>query len=238
MDDEPSSEVLRVLLDGLVALLEREPSVAEARFDLDPVVPPPEDLFCGFEPNVRRPANNFQEPCKFKGDEDWFDSRKPCVKKTTAEDFRSSFYATIQSIRSNGMDSSISLVPVTKTGFPLNGAHRIAAAIALGQSSMPIQRAKKQHTFDWSYGFFQQKGLESKYSDFAMLEWTLRFPTTTVVVWPRATAMSSKIAKTRTIVSNEIGGILCETTISVTRHGLASLAFHAYGELRTHDLYS
>ena len=174
--------------------------------------------------------NNFQEPCTFKGDKDWFDSRKPCIPKTTAEDFRSSFYATIQSISSNGMDPSISLVPVTTSGFPLNGAHRIAAAIAIGQSSMPIQRAKNSHSFDWTYVFFQQKGLESKYTDFAMLEWTLRFPTTTVVVWPRATAMSSKIAKTRTIVSNEIGGILYETTLSLTRHGLASLVFHAYGE--------
>ncbi len=174
--------------------------------------------------------NNFQEQCVFKGDDDWFDSQKPCVKKNTAADFRRSFYATIRSIRSNGMDPSISLVPVTKTGFPLNGAHRIAAALALGKSSMPIQRAKQQHTFEWDYTFFRRQGMESKYTDFAMLEWTLRFPTTTVVVWPRATAMSSKMATTRTLVSDEIGEILYEKTLLVSMKGLETLVFHAYGE--------
>ena len=174
--------------------------------------------------------NHFQEPCTFMGDADWFDSRKPCTKKTSAKDFRSSFHATIQSIRGRGMDPSISLVPVTKTGFPLNGAHRIAAAIALGKESMSIQRAKKQHAFDWGFSFFQHQGMESKYTDFAMLEWTLRFPTTTVVIWPRATAMTLKLAKTKAIVSKEIGEVLYETVISVTRRGLASLVFHAYGK--------
>ena len=103
--------------------------------------------------------NNFQELCKFKGYNNWFDSRKPCVKKSSAEDFRSSFESTISSIRSNGFDPSVSLVPVTNAGFPLNGTHRIASSIALGSSSMPIQRAQKQHTFDWYYKFFQKKGL-------------------------------------------------------------------------------
>ena len=63
-----------------------------------------------------------------------------------------------------------------------------------------------------------------------MLEWTLRFPTTTVVIWPRATAMPTKMSKTRTLVSNGIGEILYGKTVSVTKHGLASLVFHAYGQ--------
>ena len=64
--------------------------------------------------------NNFKEPCKFKGQKDWFDASKPCVKKTSAQDFIRSFQKTIRSLKENGFDNSKSIVPVTSKLFPLN----------------------------------------------------------------------------------------------------------------------
>ena len=111
--------------------------------------------------------NNFQEPCTFKGQKDWFDASKPCVEKTSAQDFIRSFQKTIQSLKENGFDNSKSIVPVTSNLFPLNGAHRIAAAIALRMHTMPVQITSSSHSFNWDANFFIKKGFDKKYADFA-----------------------------------------------------------------------
>ena len=111
--------------------------------------------------------NNFEEPCTFKGQRDWFDASKPCVKKTSAQDFIISFHKTIQSLKDNGFDNTRSIVPVTSDLFPLNGAHRIAAAIALRMNTMPVQITSSSHSFNWDANFFKKKGFDKKYVDFA-----------------------------------------------------------------------
>ena len=117
--------------------------------------------------------NNFQEPCKFRGQKDWFDASKPCVKKASAQDFTTSFQKTIQSLKETGFDNSKSIVPVTNSLFPLNGAHRIAAAIALGMDKMPVQLTSSSHTFNWDAKFFTKKGFDTKYSDFARTQFLM-----------------------------------------------------------------
>tara|TARA_B110000977_G_scaffold194922_1_gene272418 strand:- start:1470 stop:6215 length:4746 start_codon:yes stop_codon:yes gene_type:complete len=118
--------------------------------------------------------NNFKEPCKFTGQKDWFDASKPCVKKTSAEDFIRSFQKTIQSLKKNGFDTSKSIVPVTSDLFPLNGAHRIAAAIALRMNTMPVQITSSSHSFNWDANFFIKKGFDKKYADFASTNFAMR----------------------------------------------------------------
>ena len=115
--------------------------------------------------------NHFKEPCIFNGEQDWFDATKLCVTKSSAQDFQRSFANTLESIATRGFDTTQSLVPVTRTGFPLNGAHRIAAAIALGLPTMPVQRVKLHHIYTWDHAFFTKQGLEAKYADFAMSQW-------------------------------------------------------------------
>jgi len=117
--------------------------------------------------------NNFKEPCTFTGEKDWFDASKPCIKKATAQNFTSSFEKTVQSLRDNGFDNSKSIVLVTKSLFPLNGAHRIAAAIALGMNTMPVQMTSSDHAFNWDANFFVNKGFDTKYADFAMLQFLM-----------------------------------------------------------------
>ena len=174
--------------------------------------------------------NNFKEPCTFHGDKEWFDAKTKCVKKSSADDFKRSFISLINSIRVKGFDKHVSLVPLTKSGFPLNGAHRIAVAISLGLNSMPVQSVSQNETYNWGTSFFRENGMEMKYIDFAIMEWTLRVPTTTVIVWPQAIAMKEKMRHTKNMISDSIGEIIYEKTITVSKNGLTSLVFNAYGQ--------
>ncbi len=114
--------------------------------------------------------NEFKEPCTFTGDVDWYDAKTPCVKKSSAQDFISSFEKTMKSIQRSGFDNSKSLVPVSKKLFPLNGAHRIAAAIALSLHSMPVQVTKSTALYKWDEKFFLQKGFEKGYAEYVKIK--------------------------------------------------------------------
>ena len=87
-----------------------------------------------------------------------------------------------------GFDTTLSMVPVSRSGFPLNGAHRIAAAIALGLPTIPVQHLASQAVYTWDHVFFTEKGLEAQYADFAMLQWTLLHVSnvSTILFWPEA----------------------------------------------------
>ena len=61
----------------------------------------------------------------------WFDTQMPCKKKVGSEQFVSEFDDLLRSLSANGFDVKRSLVPVTADGYMLNGAHRVAAAIAM-----------------------------------------------------------------------------------------------------------
>ena len=125
--------------------------------------------------------NNFKEPCTFAGEKDWFDTTKPCVNKSSAAEFQRSFAQTLDSIANDGFDTTQSLVPVTRMWFPLNGAHRIAAAIALGLPTMPVQRVASKAVYTWDRTFFTGMGFETKYADFAVLQWTLHVDNSSAV---------------------------------------------------------
>ena len=188
--------------------------------------------------------NNFHELCNAR--KDWFDVTKKCTTKHTAEDFEASFKATFQSIAKTGFNVSQSLIPVRDDYFPINGAHRISSAIALQLPSMPVQRVSDSWTsrffenlFEnvlpphtgYCSRFFFDKGFEPEFADFAMLQWMLHVQdTSTVIFWPEAASDSDKMAASRDIVARKCGTILYEKTMTLTRSGLASLVFHAYGD--------
>ena len=174
--------------------------------------------------------NQFKEACSFAWGKDWFDTTKPCVKKSSAADFQRSFAKTLDSIAKDGFDTTRSLVPVTRMGFPLNGAHRIAAAIALGLPTMPVQRVASKAVYTWDRTFFTGKGFETKYADFAMLQWTLHVSNvSTIMFWPEAASKPDTMKVARVLVTQHCGDVLYEKSIDVNRNGVASLAFHAYG---------
>ena len=115
--------------------------------------------------------------------------------------------------------------------FPVNGAHRVASALALRLPTMPVQIVASKALRMWNFNFFTSRGFEEKYADFAMLQWTLHYVSnvSTVMFWPEAAADEEKMKQARVIVQRDCGGILYEKTIKVSRHGLASMALHTYG---------
>ena len=173
--------------------------------------------------------NNFQEPCKFRGQKDWFDASKPCVKKASAQDFTTSFQKTIQSLKETGFDNSKSIVPVTNSLFPLNGAHRIAAAIALGMDKMPVQLTSSKHAFHWNANFFIKKGFDTVNADFAMLQFLIRSPqVATLLFWPEAASHENMVSAQK-MVRDKLP-VLYSKQILLNKKGVASLTEHAYGQ--------
>jgi hypothetical protein len=177
--------------------------------------------------------NKYQERCHdFTGDEDWVDKGKPCTPKTTAEDFINSFDGLLRGIERDGFDIVKSMVPVSKELFPLNGAHRVAAALGLGLSAMPIQVTDDTGVYPWTEQFFQSEGLEEKYSDFAMLSLALNEKKATVITfWPEAAGNKEKMESVKPLVETYCtdSNVLYRKTILLTKKGLESMVEHAYG---------
>ena len=173
---------------------------------------------------------NFKESCTFAGEKDWFDATKPCVKKSSAKDFQRHFSKLLRSIATDGFDNQRSLVPVTSVGFPLNGAHRIAAAIALEFPTMPIQQVSSTEVYNWDSGFFTSKGFEEEYADFAMLQWTLHVSNVrTIIFWPETASSPEKMKLARSMAQQHCGDVLYEKPVDINQKGVASLALHVYG---------
>lgn len=75
-------------------------------------------------------------------------------QKNTVDDYVNSFKNLIKSISENGFDSSFP-VPIDKQGQLGNGAHRLAAAVALNQSVF-IQDIDRG--FGWDFDWFNKQG--------------------------------------------------------------------------------
>jgi len=76
-----------------------------------------------------------------------------------------------------------------------------------------------------------ENGLEIDYADFGMLQWILHSNSAApVLFWPEAVSDDDKMQVARGMVSQKCGKIIYEKTLVVNQHGLASLAFHAYGQ--------
>ena len=177
--------------------------------------------------------NKFQELCKFAGDEDWVDAKKPCIKKTKPEDFIQNFESLLSDIMNEGFDNSKSLVPISKANFPLNGAHRVATALALKLKEMPVQITESEEIRPWEAPFFLSKGLDDKFADFAMLKFLSHLNNvSTIIFWPEAAENHQKMEGARDIVQSQCTSsrVLYKKTIQLNRVGLKSLVSHAYGQ--------
>ncbi len=85
--------------------------------------------------------------------------REPeALSKTTLEDYERCFIALIESIRAEGFHDA-SAIPIDEEGRILNGAHRLAVAIALELDTVPVIRIPKPwRGTEWGCRWFLQHG--------------------------------------------------------------------------------
>ncbi|TBU93900.1 FkbM family methyltransferase [Phytopseudomonas dryadis] len=80
--------------------------------------------------------------------------------KTCLEDYERSFIALIESIRAEGLQEACA-IPVDGEGRILNGAHRLAIALALGLKSVPVVRLPPPWKgLEWGMGWFLHYGFK------------------------------------------------------------------------------
>ena len=155
----------------------------------------------------------------------------PCSERMIVQDYEHQLRVVLSSLSQGKLNTKHGSVRVNCNGVPIGGDTIISSAIALGLTSLPIKQSLCRDNNDYSSereSFIHQLG--DDFSDFAMMQWTLNVPNTTVVLfWPEAAANGEKMDTAEEIVRQECGNILYERTVNLTKTGLASLVTHAYG---------
>ena len=156
-----------------------------------------------------------------------------CVPKRSAADFLAAFHRTIDSIATHGFNSSITRIPaIRKEGriFALNGAHRIAAAIATNRT-VTMELVQRPHKPGVAWPFFVCRGLSCEHAMDAAREWIAFDPAAAlVVIHPRAVAYGQATRDAMAILKKcSISGILFQRDVHFTQRGYGNLLRHLYG---------
>ena len=111
--------------------------------------------------------------------------------KNGIEEYKSSFHSLLDSINTNGFDSSKSKVKSIGNNLLLNGGHRVAACLALNKPISFEQGGAGQSNVDYKY--FQNKsdflegGLKEKYCDSIAIEYSkIKSNTFVATIFPSA----------------------------------------------------
>ncbi len=83
--------------------------------------------------------------------------------KNSIERFVEDFHATFESIKTDGFDSSETLIPLSQNGSIANGAHRVASAIFLDEDIACVKLDTYDHIYD--YKFFYNRNIPSAILD-------------------------------------------------------------------------
>ena len=172
-----------------------------------------------------------------------------CIRtaKSSAASFINSFNTLIASMRARGFDKNAGIVPAcASTGeqlAALNGAHRVAAAIATGVAHVPIVLADCFKEYRnvvqmYDFRFFASRGYSRTYSDWVVHRAISHDPFLHVVhVWPRAVEVGGEAAlsQIRVLMSSAEcstdHGILYEKSLSLSPEALHVYLRHAYGNV-------
>lgn len=79
--------------------------------------------------------------------------------KLSVEDYERSFQQLIRQMQTHGFHAHAA-IPVSATGRILNGAHRLAAALALGIQNVPTFVVENETVYDWDMRWFLQHGFQ------------------------------------------------------------------------------
>jgi len=143
--------------------------------------------------------------------------------KKKYSDFVSSFKSTIDSIEELGFNPTSSIIPVSINNTPLNGSHRIAAAIALKKpvfiAKLPIDCIAN------GFDFFSSKHMDVTQLDYLALNYAMMKKNTFVaVVFP---IIIEKIDESKEIIRKK-GSIVYEKQIMLNANGMQNLIHQMY----------
>lgn len=82
-------------------------------------------------------------------------------RKQSTDDYKYYFQITIQDIKNNGFDANDPIKVSQKTGLILNGAHRLAAALALGVKKVPVVYDPVDLGREWDIQWFSRNGFSA-----------------------------------------------------------------------------
>lgn len=146
--------------------------------------------------------------------------------KNTFEKFDSYFKDIIHSIKTQGFDSNISVVPTQDEYYILNGSHRTAACIALNKNIETIPGVNgKDGMFNCNWEFFKNLGYPTKYGDKVALEYSkLKKNTHMVILFPAANGQHNQTLN----ILNTIGKVFYHKNVSITNNGPLNLMRELY----------
>ncbi|WP_226620260.1 hypothetical protein [Cytobacillus firmus] len=132
--------------------------------------------------------------------------------------FINSFDVTLKSFKENGFNDGISLIPISKNNTPLDGAHRLTAALLYNQK-VKVARLE-QGDVNYNYEFFKNRGLLPKWCDAIAYEYCkLKRSTYIVTVFPNSLYGREGVKE----LLKKYGNIFYEKEVILNKKGISNL---------------
>lgn len=132
--------------------------------------------------------------------------------------FIKSFDVTLESVKENGYNDSISLIPISKNNSPLDGAHRLTAALLYNQKVKVVRL--EQGDVNYNYEFFKSRGLLPKWCDAIAYEYCkLKRNTFIVTVFPNSTYVKEEVKE----LLRKYGNVFYEKEVDLNKKGISNL---------------
>lgn len=144
-------------------------------------------------------------------------------EKLGKDEFINSFIETLQSIETNGFNSTFGKIPLGSDNTPTNGAHRLAACILHGKKPdfEPLQALGPVY----DYKFFADRGLAHKFLDQTAIEYSkLEKNSFLLFIFPSINEITNDGMK---IIEN-VGEVIYKKEISLTITGQTRLMRQLY----------
>lgn len=122
------------------------------------------------------------------------------TRKASLQDYEREFSALLHSMKANGFDPEHSIPVAQQNGIVMNGAHRVAAAIALGIEKVPVEYHEDASGLHWGFDWFVENGFAPDEIDELLRSWVelQQDRAGCVVLWPAAEERWEAIEKSVT----------------------------------------
>lgn len=144
--------------------------------------------------------------------------------KNNIDQYLSTFENLITSIKNEGFNEEISVIPVGKYNEIMDGAHRVAIA-AYYDLSVPIIRFNNLVANN-NTEFFKKRFLEEDYLDYIVTEYCkYKSDTYIIVLWPRAKGYENEV---ESIIKDTCEVVYKKDKIKLSYNGLRNFIVQAY----------